>query len=227
MLTLTPTTTPHGPLPEFTGEPLGDGRRLKETTGCSGWCALPVAAVFGAVAYYFAREFFGEPWGWVAAGLVLCVTASFVAYSLLLRSGMEPPEAAVSPWPLRPGVTAEARFAMKLKRTLAVRRVTAEVTCEEEAQYRVGTDTRTVTETPHRIELAPIEYAADSFEGGSDRNPPPAAGEAVLAKWEFTIPTDAAPSLDAPDNEVTWRLTVTVEIDRHPDRTARFDLHVL
>ncbi len=68
---------------------------------------------------------------------------------------MHPAEAAVSPWPLRPGATGEIRFAQRLHKGLALRELQAELTCTESARYTVGTNTRTESRERFKMPLPP------------------------------------------------------------------------
>lgn len=223
------------PAGTFRAEPLGDGPDAgAKLTAAGGWggvgCGLVGIAVGTAFAAFLCGGFLdgllglflpvdGGAISWVIVGLGVVAALALVGYQLLLRSAVHPAEAAVSPWPLRPGEPCEIRFAQRLKRGLALRELTAELTCTESARYRVGTDTRTETRERFRTELTPVDL---SPEGGGFQP----ARQAVTAAWEATLPADAPPSLDAQNNDVTWELSVTLVIDRHPDATTDFTLHV-
>ncbi|MFH5803580.1 hypothetical protein [Alienimonas sp. DA493] len=229
VLTLVPTERT-APVPSFDAEPLGDspgaGVKLK---GSDSWCGLScglVGILFATgVLTFVAAQFFRE-FGWPDWSLALVIVPGAAAalgllgYGLMVRWAVHPAEAAVFPWPLRPGSAGEVRFAQRLKKGLALRELRAELKCVERARYRVGTDTRTDTADRHVVTLPPVDL---SPEGGAFEP----ARQAVTAVWEIAIPEDAPPSLDSANNDVDWTLDVTLVIDRHPDASTTFKLNVV
>ncbi|MEM9701896.1 MAG: hypothetical protein AAF907_05580 [Planctomycetota bacterium] len=214
----------------FKAEPLGDdpaaGVRLKSNQSWLGvGCAL-LGIVFGTgVLTFMAAQFFRDfEWPeWTLALILVPGTLLFLGvlgHALLVRAAVHPAEAAISPWPLRPGETAEVRFAQRLKRGLALRELTATLLCVEEVRYTVGTDTRTDTRERHRIPLPPV----DLVEGDGQFEP---ARQAVTAVWELPVPADAPPSLDTSHSDVNWTLEVSLVIDRYPDAATKFALRVV
>jgi hypothetical protein len=81
----------------------------------------------------------------------------------------------------------------------------------EHATYRVGTDTRTATETFHDQVLADVPAPACAA-GGSLR---------------VRIPADAMHSFESSNNKITWQLAVHGAIARWPDADETFPLAVL
>ncbi|QDT15907.1 hypothetical protein [Alienimonas californiensis] len=229
VLTLEPTDQT-APVGTFEAEPLGDGPEAGvKLKGSDSWCGLGcglvgilfATGVLTAIASQFFPEFGWPDW---TLGLILVPGgAAFLAllgYGLMVRWAVHPGEAAISPWPLRPGDVGEVRFAQRLKKGLALRELRAELKCVESARYRVGTNTRTETADRYALALPPIDL---SPEGGAFEP----ARQAVTAVWEIALPADAPPSLDTSNNDVNWTLTVTLVIDRHPDAHSTFKLHVV
>jgi hypothetical protein len=81
----------------------------------------------------------------------------------------------------------------------------------EQATYRVGTDTRTATETFHDQVLADVPAPTCS------------AGGSLLLR----IPADAMHSFESSNNKIVWQLAVHGEIARWPDADETFPLAVL
>jgi len=229
VLTLKPTEKSL-PVPTFDVKPLGDspeyGVKLTGSDSCLALsCGLIGIAFATGVLTFMASLFFAElDWpDWTLAlvwGPGAALFVGVLMYGLMLRWAVHPAEAAISPWPLRPGTTGEVRFAQRLKRGLALRELQAELKCVETARYRVGTNTRTDTAERCRVALPPIDLSPAS--GGFQP-----ARQAVTAAWEIEIPEDALPSLDTNDNDVDWTLVVTLVIDRHPDASTTFKLSVV
>ncbi|NNJ25487.1 hypothetical protein [Alienimonas chondri] len=214
----------------FDAELLGEGpdagaKLTGSNSGCGMGCGLiAIVIVTGALTFGASQVFpeFGWP-DWTLGLILVPGAATFLAvlgYGLMLRWAVHPGEAAISPWPLRPGMTGEVRFAQRLKKGLALNELRAELTCTEVARYRVGTNTRTERNERYRISLPPV-----TFDSKGGRYEP--ARQAVTAVWEITIPADAPPSLDTHNSDVNWELAVTLDIDRHPDARTNFPLRVL
>ena len=178
----------------------------------------PLAAVVG-----MPREAF--VWAAVAAGAAGAASVSLLR--LLVRRGVHPPEVTVAPWPLTPGAPAEVRFTQHLKRSFAPRELRAELTCKESATYDVGTESRTDTATRLNTHLPPVDLTGGGSRGRYEPARSDPARRAVTAVWNLDLPPDLPPSLEVRRNAVAWTLEITLVIDRRPDVTTTFALHVL
>ena len=219
------------PVGSFQAVPLGDGPSAgAKLTGKNSWlgvgCGLAMIAFFtGVIAVVLGglladAPIFG-PWAPRAVlGLGGTAFVAVLGWALLVKMAADPGEAAVSPWPLTPGTTAEVRFAQRLKKGLALRELRAELTCVESARYRVGTDTRTETRERFQRTLPPVDLLRkqEAYEP---------ARQAVTAAWEVAIPADLPPSLDTTNSDVNWTLIVILAIDRYPDAKSTFALKVI
>ena len=207
----------------------GGVRLTAGAAGCGSVAGLvagvAAAAVTTGIAAYIAADIAGGA-GWAAyavVGVGTLLTVCGAGWSVLVNSAAHPAELVIAPYPLRSGDACEVRFAQRLKRGLRLNRLLAEVVCVEKARYDHGSgdDRSTRTDTATRLDrhLPPVDLAA-----GDDSSAP--ARQAVTAAWAFEVPPGLPPSLDAGRNDVTWSLTVTLAVDRHPDVVTRVPLEV-
>jgi hypothetical protein len=140
----------------------------------------------------------------VGIGLV----GAFVYALLALRNPR--PQLVLGARALHPGAAIELswRFVGAAQR---LGRVRISLQGMEHATYRVGTDTRTATETFHDEVLADVPAPACAL-GGSLR---------------LAIPADAMHSFASSNNKITWQLAVHGAIARWPDADETFPLAVL
>ncbi|HEX6986888.1 MAG TPA: hypothetical protein VF170_16040 [Planctomycetaceae bacterium] len=214
MLELAPRPAPKAVRPAITAEPAEGGVRLSPSTGRAALFVVPiVGAVFAVPLAGVAGAALGPVAASAAAGTVGLGVAAFLGHRFLLHRGLHPPELLLDRGPVRPEVSVRARFRQRLKRPLYVRELVPTVRCVETARYRVGTDTRTVTNVSFEENLAPVSVEASEQD--------------LAAEWDFELPAGVLPSFTAPDNRVEWTFAVRVVIDGYPDAKPEFPLLVL
>jgi len=135
-------------------------------------------------------------------------------------------------------------------REVLPRRITGPVTCELADLYVVGGDTLrgTLSFTPQRASVIDgivwtVKCEEECSSGsGSDRKTyrhvklsetvrvserrQLAPGVAQSSEFQFTLPTQVAPSLKFSDNHIKWNVEARIEIPRWPDWTKVFELVV-
>lgn len=84
-------------------------------------------------------------------------------------------------------------------------RLTVDLVCEEVARYRVGTNTRTVTETQHQ------ERIFEDFGLVVPR------GKPFVKELPLSLPERAMHSLDLENNDVRWLLKIEGDVPKYPD----------
>jgi Protein of unknown function (DUF3592) len=146
-----------------------------------------------------------------------CVVGLIFVYKAiklaLITFGVGPTTVEISLHPLVPGCRCEiflsqtGRLRMNSLRVVCV--------CEEEAQYRDGTDTRTETRRVFEKEI----IAKKSFEVHK--------GMPFEARGELRLPTGAMHSFVASHNQVRWKLVVRGDVAGWPDFENEYPLVVL
>lgn len=116
--------------------------------------------------------------------------------------------------PLRMGEDMTVRYTQPRTGRAPVTIVWATLSCNEWVRYKSGTDTSTQTHDLWQYRLdQPI---ADSV------------GDAAVlhGTWRFYLPPELPPSFSAPDNAITWRLTIEATVEGRPSIRNAFVLPV-
>lgn len=202
-------------LPQIDGTRVGaSGMRLKDDSDTqSAWVQSLIALVMVPGALTVMTSTWGDVFETIFAGFFLLI-GLVVGYSAIhkirLVSKLHNPTLVVEHWPLRLGQKTRLRFERKGKNGTAIERVGAKLVLREVARYRVGTDTRTVTE--------------DVFEKNLGVEP----GTGVLTKCEFVLelPRDQAASFHSSHNRLEWHVELTMIYPGGKDDSS-FELLVL
>ncbi len=145
-------------------------------------------------------------------GLVLIYAA---VHHLMSRAKMHPPTLTISIEPLCLGETFQVAYEQAAKSAGKLNGVQLRLICQEQATYRQGTSTHTVTH----------DALSESFEvlgeGNLDRMKP------LMAKTEMQIPFDAMHSFSSDRNEIKWLIECHVDIPSWPDHKTVYALNVL
>lgn len=183
------------------------------TLVCVGWNAMVVWFVYRAVVGHLSSR--GDvvltvglvPFV-IVGGYLLVQTAK----QLMVSTGIEPTILEISDHPLYPG----ARYEVYLYQPgrLKFQRLRVLLTCDEEATFRQGTNTRTHVQRVVEREV----FRREAFEL---RTPEPFA-----ARFDLTVPDGAMHSFLSPHNSVKWKLVVRVELHNWPDFERAFTLIV-
>ena len=196
--------------PEIEVEPFGTGVRQRKAPASFG-LFLKLLAV--GVCVGFAVSINKESWPGVGIfGLLAVVLIHYWTRAWRVNRALGPGELTFDHWPLEPEKEVRVAFQQEIKRSLQIRHFTPTISCLEVAKYRVGTDTHTVTHEAYRIALEPMEAESDATQ--------------LQALWKFTLPPEASPSFEQPDNKISWKIQVDLVIDRHPDVALEFPLLV-
>jgi len=202
-------------LPEIDGTRVGaSGMRLKDNSDTqSALVQSLIALVMVPGALTFIASNWGDVFEMIFAGFFLLI-GLLVAYSAIhkirLVRKLDNPTLVVEHWPLRLGQKTRLRFERKGKNGTAIERVGAKIVLREVARYRVGTDTRTVTE--------------DVFE----KSLGVAQGTGVLTKCDFVLemPRDQAASFHSSHNRLESHVELTMIYPGGKDDSS-FELLVL
>lgn len=145
----------------------------------------------------------------VLVGLVLVYVA---VKQLLVWLGVGQTVVEISQHPLFPG----GRYQLFLSQSgqLRVNSLSLWLTCEEEATYRQGTDTRTSTQCVQEVEL--LQREAFDIQRGMP----------FETSCDFEVPPGAMHSFEAPHNKVKWKLEVRGDIAGWPDFKRAYSVHV-
>jgi hypothetical protein len=143
--------------------------------------------------------------------LIGLVLIGVLVRRFIIAAGFSPAELTIGKWPLRMGEAITVTFRRR-SRGITVERVEAWLRCTEVAEYRVGTDTRTVREVVWEQALPQPPLLPDV--------------SSVEASWPVAIPLAGPPSFSAYRNTVVWSLDVTLRNRNFPDATSSFVLLV-
>ena len=145
----------------------------------------------------------------VLVGLGLIV---FFLRQLMITTGIGPTLLEISDHPLRPGEA--CRLFVSQTGRLRINSFVVLLVCEESAQYRQGTDTRTETQCVLRLPL----YERANFAI--------LRTEPLEIECEFSIPPRAMHSFKSGNNEVRWSLRVEGDVAGWPDYSRSFPIIV-
>jgi hypothetical protein len=120
----------------------------------------------------------------------------------------------VEPPIVRRGAALAVRLAFTPRRSATVERVTFTFTGKESATRGSGKHKNTQSRRLH-------EETATRLENGTID-----AGRPVALDISFAIPPDAAPTFDAPSNEVKWSVDVHISLPGRPDWSAELKVAV-
>ncbi len=159
----------------------------------------------------------GDP-AWLVLVLVvmLGLVGLWLAFNLIRefweRRGIGQTHLEISEHPLALG----GQYAVFLSQTgrMKLRRLTAELVCEEAASYQQGTDLRTSVAVVHREELG--KWIGIRVE----------MGQPFEMDFTFTVPAEAMHSFRSPHNEVRWMLVVEGETDRGQEVHRQYSMNV-
>ena len=212
MLELAPVSSLKAMRPTIAAEPTAGGHLLKQGRSYAFWVALFIGGVIALAAGIPLGINFGPLAATAVVAVVVAGVGAIGAWQFMLHRGLHPAELVVDRWPVAPGEPVTLRFRQRLKTQLYVRELVPNLRCKEEARYRVGTDTRTVSRVACDLPLERV--IADT------------ASDELAAEWTVTVPADAPPSFHASNNKIEWTLEVKVVIDGYPDACPTFPLLV-
>ncbi len=183
------------------------------TTVCLIWNAL--AALFVVIAVR--AHWRGHPDWWLDLFIVPLVAAgAFLIYyfirALLIATGIGPTQIEISDHPLLPGKSYDVCISQAGHLSMQSFRATLE--CEEIADYRQGTDTRTDRCVVYRQPL----FHADNFEI--------LPGTPYVALCQLRVPLRQMHSFKSDHNEVQWKLVVRAEMAGWPSFERSFPVVV-
>ncbi|MEM1062125.1 MAG: hypothetical protein AAF532_10205 [Planctomycetota bacterium] len=221
-LTLTVASGYKPPVPPAKARDVGGVFAVRSEDTNQKWPMLIGSVLCGAVSAVAGFFAFGGiddwiPWAFagvffVVFGLVAFGLAASFVKAVRIESVFKRGELLLSGWPVAPGQTVTARFHQQLKGGVQLNGIQGRLLIRETARYRVGTSTHTATEE------TPVdtfdEVAADGADG------------VLRADYELKIPSDAACSFKAPDNELAWILEVIVDAEGFPDAKSAFPIRV-
>lgn len=115
-------------------------------------------------------------------------------------------------YPAAPGDTLDVRLVQPGR--FAIDELVMQLVCEEKAEYRVGTDTKTKSEVVRTVEICQLTRLA-------------ARDTLTLAHQAVRIPADAMASFKSPNNEINWMVRVKMVLPRRPDVTQDFVIPVV
>lgn len=116
--------------------------------------------------------------------------------------------------PLRMGEDMTVRYTQPRTGRAPVLHVWATVSCNEWVRYKSGTDTSTQTHDLWQYRLD--QPVADPLE----------AAAVIEGTWRLLLPPELPPSFSAPDNAITWRLTIEATFEGRPSIRNAFVLPV-
>jgi hypothetical protein len=127
----------------------------------------------------------------------------FICRRVLVFIGVRPTDVEVSRHPVEVG----ERFTLHFTQhgPLRTNSIDVRLVCEEEVQYRVGTDTRTETRVVYEQQLVSELGLHITLQ------------RPLQAAFELTIPERAMHSFEMPCNTVRWRVVTRGDVPRFPD----------
>ncbi len=155
---------------------------------------------------------------WIFGGVFALVGLVIIGagvYQLLVEKRFEEPELKVSVHPLLLGEDFTVTYRHPVRAKFSHGGATLTLTAEEQAQYRRGTNTYTVTKTI-------VEQTRELVPAGSV-----AAGDALTGEATFEVPSSAMHTFEASNNKVLWKLALRVDVPGWPDFRATYACRVL
>lgn len=133
---------------------------------------------------------------------------------ILLVSRLLPGEIVLPQFPLRLGETCQVRYRRQLRsgRTHQPGQVSATLICYEWVRYRVGTDTKTATQT-----VWEQPFPASEVYAGTSK---------IEHDYSLQISTQTPPSFTATNNEIRWELRVLLDLPGVAKDTSTFRLTI-
>ncbi|MCB0997216.1 MAG: hypothetical protein KDB21_19110 [Acidimicrobiales bacterium] len=192
-----------------------EGGRLTDTGDRTAaiWLLLVVAVGVAIAAVLFAAV--GGPAGAIALAVTAAVGIFAYRRARVWAHWENPQLYFPSSSSLRLGEDIVVRFRRRARRSGGAEgsSLTAKLVCTEWVQYRVGTDTHTVTETVLDRELTVTpHHTADLMD----------------CDLRVQVPVfDAPPSMRLPDNRVQWKIVVNIVSPGIPDDDSTFTVAVL
>ena len=195
------------------------GTRLTHRIACTDapWKSLAGVAALnlfwnGITGVFVYEAFWGEPriqWGMALClipfelvGLVLLVLLGFVVYHVVVHLRIRRTTVELSEFPLRTGSRVGALVSQP--GTLALRRLTVRLACDEVAEYRAGTTTSTDTKRVRQIDV----FEQNEIPANHDRP--------FAANFDFEVPSEAMHSFAGGHNRIQWSLIVAGEFHNWP-----------
>lgn len=161
---------------------------------------------------------FPDPPLWVFGGfffLVGAVLTTVGVHRLMAEAKLGRPTVRISVSPLLLGESFSLAYHQPVKGGGCHDGVTATLQMTEQATYRRGTNTHTVTHHAFEQEVSLL---------------PPGKlipGQELAAETQLVIPTDSMHSFKQSNNEIQWTIKVQTKIPRWPDYRSSYQLQVL